>query len=1323
MLGDLIALGEPPKMPEYNFENLDAKLFEHMAVALGQVHIARGLRPFGPGADGGREATFEGRMDYPSSAAPWDGYLVVQCKRKETRGLTPKEEADWAIMELDAEMAKYETAKVPRRIPEYFLFVTNSELSAKPVEGGKDRFVARLAFWTGKLGMREADVWDREKLSRLLDGTQIVAQRFGLLHAGDLVHHAAQAVLKHHQGVETTLSLFLQEELRADQYVRLAQAGHVGDERTPLARVFVDLRAAIHEFDAESEQVFVVKEVQSASDRPVFPSLIAHELQAEAHRRDEEDDDEHVLWRDPSRFVVVGGPGQGKSTLVQHLAQRHRATLLERNNPATLNYDIADTLRIVREGAEASGIGLPAHPRFPFRVVLEEFADALAKGKTASVLEFIAFIVRKRTGRPFERTDAEHMLREMPWFVAFDGLDEVPVVSNRSEVLTAVRLFLGEARAVDADLLVMATTRPQGYEDEFSPAHFNHLYLTPLSVDEALDYAKKFVETKYATDADRRERVIKRLESATNEDATARLMISPLQVTIMAALVDLVGNPPRERYPLFDRYYEVVYQREQERGLGSSEVLAEHRADINALHDRAGLLLQIATESAGQAQGRLNGQELSGLVRERLRTVGYEGVDLNRITESLVEIAINRLVFIVPLEEDQYGFEVRSLQEFAAARGLMRRGTPEQIKQRLLAIAPLPYWRNTVLFAVGLIFAEREDLADTVAQLCREINEGERDPALLHARAGSRLAIDILRDGVVDRRPAHRRSLLETALLLLDTPSSEVAEQLATLYRAEDEGRYVAAVRSATEGSYSGGAGAFLLLAVLSVKNVSWATSLLSELWPAEIGRARWVLEHVAKYLLWDDWQIQSALAVARESTPEWVAEHLAGRVDVPWINAARRLGRHRRNHLIARLDGDDDTVGYGLISCDVDEELILVADSDATHPAWRIYCTIRPFLKTPSSETLADALVATSELPISNNISAESPWPLQSILKYAESPAELQHYAQIVRGGGFGDVDVWKLAEERWLHSGFTVEDLITFDGSSQPFTPIIAERGVVEGQTTMVSHSTTGLEKSIVELRRGLQLVSSERLRKRLAGNLGFALNVAVHQGSGASGVTLSELLHITEVSPQWIDVRVIGVVLQADFSALSDDEMLILGANIPLASRRTNHRIPSKVDYRDSLSELATRTATLLSASHSPDAALRLLAALAYAEIPVPVVHVAPSTLTSAGKASLLALNLLTGGASGLAAAEAGVIANDIFRDERDSDVEQELTRILTQALQSHPLSQYTIQIMDVLLRNRAIPRPLAKVVIDALMLVPQYRTSRFADPDRQVLFGLR
>ena len=90
-----------------------------------------------------------------------------------------------------------------------------------------------------------------------------------------------------------------------------------------------------------------------------------------------------------SRFVIVGGPGQGKSTLGQYLAQLYRAAIV-RDRPAEtidpLVLQVVDQLQRQREGDKAT---LPKVRRFPVRIVLNQYADDLAKDKELTVLRYL----------------------------------------------------------------------------------------------------------------------------------------------------------------------------------------------------------------------------------------------------------------------------------------------------------------------------------------------------------------------------------------------------------------------------------------------------------------------------------------------------------------------------------------------------------------------------------------------------------------------------------------------------------------------------------------------------------------------------------------------------------------------------------------------------------------------------------------------------------------------------------------------------------------------------------------------------------------------
>src|ERR1700687_142428 len=91
------------------------------------------------------------------------------------------------------------------------------------------------------------------------------------------------------------------------------------------------------------------------------------------------------------------------------------------------------------------------------------------------------------------------------------GRGEVPPSSNRDDVLAAVQDFWVDAAECQADILVLATTRPQGYEHDFSPQFYTHRYLAPLSALRAMHYGRRLATVRYGNDRDREQRVVSRL--------------------------------------------------------------------------------------------------------------------------------------------------------------------------------------------------------------------------------------------------------------------------------------------------------------------------------------------------------------------------------------------------------------------------------------------------------------------------------------------------------------------------------------------------------------------------------------------------------------------------------------------------------------------------------------------------------------------------------------------------------------------------------------------------------------------------------------------
>jgi hypothetical protein len=174
------------------------------------------------------------------------------------------------------------------------------------------------------------------------------------------------------------------------------------------------------------------------------------------------------------------------------------------------------------------------------------------------------------------------------------------------------------------------------------------LQLRPLERREALGYARRLASVRHAGDPDLEAQVVARVANAAEDPITARLLRSPLQVTIMSILLERRVRVPQDRHGLFDAYYQTIYDRESAKPGPVGLLLDQQRSNVNLLHEQVGLLLQIRTERGGDAEALLPRQDLQDLARQRLREEGHADIDAERLAAQLVAAATRRLVLLVP---------------------------------------------------------------------------------------------------------------------------------------------------------------------------------------------------------------------------------------------------------------------------------------------------------------------------------------------------------------------------------------------------------------------------------------------------------------------------------------------------------------------------------------------------------------------------------------------------------------------------------------------------------------------------------------------------
>jgi hypothetical protein len=282
--------------------------------------IGPGVSAFGSGKDGGREATYEGPVDWSATTGfgedSWDGYVVIQAKQREHPG-DPHNNAVWLKGQINDEFDQWMESNKRGKFPEYIVFVTNVRLSSVPTVGGIDaldeeirsRVYRKPDDGLGKSisdrGLRGWKVWHRDQINGLLTAYSGVRDAFpGMLTAGDILSRMGSiSSIPNPSDLQPVLHAHAWNAISSERWVNFNEAG--GNNRLSVENVIVDLRIDGPGVREET----ALREVISRGEQSLRSSMRSNQKAR------------HV--------VLTGQPGNGKSTLSRFLTQVYRVKFIK----------------------------------------------------------------------------------------------------------------------------------------------------------------------------------------------------------------------------------------------------------------------------------------------------------------------------------------------------------------------------------------------------------------------------------------------------------------------------------------------------------------------------------------------------------------------------------------------------------------------------------------------------------------------------------------------------------------------------------------------------------------------------------------------------------------------------------------------------------------------------------------------------------------------------------------------------------------------------------------------------------------------------------